>query len=172
MQSISLSTNTSGIHFQTQKILQNTSWVQGHWLPQLQELWTYQGLFLASGSWPSNSLFGWSVSVVLPIHALRGPSWLESYSVFQCIRSLKVQALYCSPASAGVWAREATVMAPSPTHDSAVLPCLQAWFSSSLFPPGPPPSCPLGSVSPQSIADLTMGLLYNLYAPILSFCAF
>ena len=47
----------------------------------------------------------WSFSVALPIHARRGSLWLEAYSVFQSIRSLKGQPLYCSPANAGVWAK-------------------------------------------------------------------
>ena len=33
-------------------------YVQVHRLPQLQELWPYQSLFLASGSWRSEGLFG------------------------------------------------------------------------------------------------------------------
>ena len=32
--------------------------VWGHGLPQPQELWPYQSLFLASGSWRSEGLFG------------------------------------------------------------------------------------------------------------------
>ena len=75
----------------------------------------------------------WSFSVALPIHALRGSLWLKVYSVFQCIRSLKGQPLYCSLPMLVCGPREATVMAPSPTHDSAVLPCLQAWFLSTIF---------------------------------------
>ena len=56
------------------------------------------------------------------------------------------QPLYCLAADAGVWReREAMVMAPPPTHDSAVLPCSHSCLTSlhRHFPPRSPPSHPL-----------------------------
>ena len=35
--------------------------------------------------------------------ALKGPPWVGSYSVVQCVRCLMGQPLYCSAADAGVW---------------------------------------------------------------------
>ena len=70
--------------------------------------------------------------------AHRGAPWLGSYSVVQCVRRLMGQPLYCSAASADVWGkREATVMAPPPTRDSAVLPCFHSClaFLHWHFPP-------------------------------------
>ena len=48
--------------------------VQGHGLSPLQELWPYQSLFQAFGSWQSEGLFGQSFSIAPPIQAHRGPS--------------------------------------------------------------------------------------------------
>ena len=74
------------------------------------------------------------------------------------------QPLYCSAADAGMCVgREALVMAPPTTRDSAVLPSMAAWLSStgvshhSLLPLLPS----LQSVSPQSTAALALGLLHN-----------
>ena len=69
---------------------------------------------------------------------------MGSYSVVQCIRHLMGQPLYCSAANAGVW-REAMVMAPPPTHDSAVSPCFHGClaFLHRHFPPLSPPPHPL-----------------------------
>ena len=55
------------------------------------------------------------------------------------------QPLYCSAADAGMWGREAMVMAPPPTRDSAVSPCFHGCltFLHRLFPPQSPPSPPL-----------------------------
>ena len=56
--------------------------------------------------------------------AYRGAPWVGSYSVVQCVRHLMGQSLYWPAASAGMWReREAMVMAPPSTHDSAVSPC-------------------------------------------------
>ena len=56
--------------------------VQGHGLPQAQELWPYQSLFLASGSWWSEGLFDSSFSVAQHIRHIKGPPppLLGSYS--------------------------------------------------------------------------------------------
>ena len=55
------------------------------------------------------------------------------------------QSVYCSAANAGCREREAMVMAPAPTHDSAVLPCFHGClaFLHRHFPPQSPPSLPL-----------------------------
>ena len=46
---------------------------------------------------------GWgSYSVDWALQALKGASWVGSYSVVQCIKRLMHQPLYCSPANAGV----------------------------------------------------------------------
>ena len=75
--------------------------------------------------------------------SLRAATWVGSCSVVQCIRHLMGQPLYCSAAVAGMWMeREAMVMAPPPTHDSAVLPCFHGCqaFLHRHFPPRSPPS--------------------------------
>ena len=66
--------------------------------------------------------------------------------------------------------REAMVMAPPPTRDSAVLPCssfpLQA-SPTTIFPLTSPQS-----VSAQSTAALALGFLHNPYGSAPSHCAF
>ena len=119
--------------------------------------------FQASYSWRSEGLFDQSFSIALPVQALRGlpylgsfsvvprirhigrPPWLGSYSVVLCIRHLMGQPLYCSAAMLACGARQAVVMAPSPTCDSAVLPCFHGFpaFLHRYFPPQSPPSHPL-----------------------------
>ena len=76
--------------------------------------------------------------------SLKGAPWVGSCSVVQCVRRLMGQPLYCSAVDAGVW-REAVVMAPHPTCDSAVLPCFHGClaFLHRRFPPQFPPSYPL-----------------------------
>ena len=77
--------------------------------------------------------------------SLKGAPWVGSYSVVQCVRLLMGQPLYCSAANIGMWGREAMVMAPPPTGDSAVLPCFLGCpaFLHRHFPPQSPPSHPL-----------------------------
>ena len=75
--------------------------------------------------------------------ALKGACWVGSYSVVQCGRRLMGQPLCCSAADAGVWGeREAVVLGPSPTRDSAVSPCFHGClaFPHRHFPPRSPPS--------------------------------
>ena len=75
---------------------------------------------------------------------LKGAPWLGSYTVVQCVRYLTGQSiiqllmLVCGE-------REAVVMAPSSTRDSAVSPCFHGClaFPHSHFPPQSPPSPPL-----------------------------
>ena len=85
-----------------------------------------------------------SYSVDLCISHLKGhPGW--SCSVVQWVRHLMGQPLYCPAANAGMWEREAMVMAPPPTCDSAVSPCLHGCpaFLHRHFPPQSPHSHPL-----------------------------
>ena len=79
----------------------------------------------------------------LASQALRGAPWVGSYSVVQCVRRLMDQLLYCS-AAGGYGEREAMVMAPSLTCDSAVSPCFHGClaFLHRHFPPQSPPSHP------------------------------
>ena len=69
--------------------------------------------------------------------------------------------------------REAMVMAPPPTHDSAVSPCFHGSlaFLHRHFPPQSPPSHPLDP-SLQSTAALIPGLLHDPQTPAPSHCAF
>ena len=78
--------------------------------------------------------------------ALKWAPWVGSYSVVQCIWHLMGQALYCSAADAGMCReREAVVMSPPPTCDSAVSLCFYGClaFCHRHFPPWSPPSHPL-----------------------------
>ena len=81
--------------------------------------------------------------------ALKGAPWVGSYSVIQCIRHLMGQPLLFS---CGCWLcgeREAMVMAPPPTYDSAVSPCFHGCpaFLHRHFPPQSPPHIPLSHLS-------------------------
>ena len=70
---------------------------------------------------------------------------MESYSVVQSLEHLMGQPLHCSPAPCWHVGREAMVMVPPPTHDSAVLPCFHGCpsFLHRHFQPQSPPSHPL-----------------------------
>ena len=130
--------------------------------------------FWASCTWRSEGLFGQSFSTSTPIRALRGlpclgvlfccsarqahrgPPWLGSCSAVQCFRCLMGQPLYCSAAMLACGERGAKVMAPSPTCDSAVLPCFHAarLSSTGISQPQSPPSHPLNlSLSSQQEAS-------------------
>ena len=76
---------------------------------------------------------------------LKGAPWVGSYSVVQSVRRLMGQPLYCSAAKAGMSGREAMVMAPTPSCDSAISPCFHGCpaFLHRHFSPQPPPSPPL-----------------------------
>ena len=89
---------------------------------------------------------------------------MGSYSVVQCVRRLMGQPLYCSAAMLACGARQAVVMAPSPTCDSAVCRAsMAAWLSSTgishhnLLPHIPSihlsavNSSPLTGIAPQSL---------------------
>ena len=93
-------------------------------------------------------------------HLLKEAPWLGSYSVVQT-KHLKGQPLYCSAFNAGCGEREAMVML-HPLHVTPQyrLASMAARLSStgishhSLLPHIP-------SVSPQSIAAFSLGLLHN-----------
>ena len=90
------------------------------------------------------------------------------YFVVQCIRHLMGQPLYCSAADAGLWEREAMVMAPPLCMTQQWLP----GFPPQAFPTAISSLKSLPSVSPQSTAALALGLLCNPYTPAPSHCAF
>ena len=75
--------------------------------------------------------------------ALKGEPYVGSYSIVQRIRRLLGQPLYCSAADAGLWGG-AMVLAPPPTHDSAVSLCFHGClaFLHRHSPPPSPPSNP------------------------------
>ena len=77
--------------------------------------------------------------------ALKGASWMGSYSVVRCIRCLMGQPLYCLAANAGVLGERGYGDGSIPKRDSAVSPrfhgCLA--FLHRHFPPQSPPSHPL-----------------------------
>ena len=137
--------------------------MRGRRLLPLQELWSYQSLFWASCRWRSESLFGQSFSVAPPIQELRGLPFLGSFSVVWHVRhiagppgwgpTLWVRASGFSSASLSVvqlpmlacGEREAMVMAPPPTHDSAASPHFHGYlaFLHRHLPPQSPLSHPL-----------------------------
>ena len=155
--------------------------VQGHGLPPPQSYGPIRVFIPASCSWQSEGLFGQSLSVGLPVQALRGLPCLGSFSVVWRLRHIEGHprlgsysvdwrvshlkghpelgpTLYLS-VSGLCWAslsivqllmlvcgeREAMVMAPPATHDSAVSPCFRGClaFLHQHFPPESPPSHPL-----------------------------
>ena len=119
--------------------------MQGHGLPLPQELRPYQSFFFqASCSWQSEGLFAQSFSVALPVQALKRAS-------LSGILLCSVRQAFDGPASllfsCQCWrvGREAMVLAPPPTHDSAVSPCFHGCmaFLHRHFPSQSPPSHPL-----------------------------
>ena len=79
--------------------------------------------------------------------ALKGAPWVGSYSVVQCVRRLMGQLSVVQLPMLTCGEREAMVMAPLPTHDSAVSPCFHYClaFLHRHFPPQSPPSPPLNT---------------------------
>ena len=74
--------------------------------------------------------------------ALKGAPWVGSYSVVHCVRSLMGQPVCCSAADAGMCGeREAMMLGPPPTHDSAVSPCFHGCLA-FLHRHFPLQSCP------------------------------
>ena len=78
--------------------------------------------------------------------SLKGAPCVGSYSVVQCVRCLKASLSIVQLLMQACAEREAVVMAPPPTRDSAILPCFHGClaFLQRYFPPQSPPSCPLG----------------------------
>ena len=64
-----------------------------------------------------------SFSVALHIRHIEGTPWLRSYSVDQCFRHLMGHLSIVQLPMLACGEREAMVMAPPPTRDSAVSPC-------------------------------------------------
>ena len=77
--------------------------------------------------------------------SLKGAPCVGSYSVVQCVRCLKASLSIVQLLMQACAEREAVVMAPPPTRDSAILPCFHGClaFLHRLFPPQSPPSHPL-----------------------------
>ena len=77
--------------------------------------------------------------------ALKGVPWVGSYSVVQCVRRLMGQLSVVQLPMLACGEREAMVMAPHPTCDSAVSPCFRGClaFLHRHFPPQSLPSYPL-----------------------------
>ena len=69
--------------------------------------------------------------------SLKGAPWVGSYSVVQCVRCLMGQPVQLSTCQCWCVGREAMVMAPPLTCDSAVLPCFHVCLASlhQHFPP-------------------------------------
>ena len=136
--------------------------------------WRSEGLFGQSFSIapPVQALRGFpclgSFSVVWCVRHIEGPPWLGSCSVLRHIRHLKehpgwvllcssahrrlmCQPLYCSAPDTACGEREAMVMAPPSTRDSAVSPCFHGClgFLHRYFPPQSPPSHPLNLSLPS-----------------------
>ena len=78
--------------------------------------------------------------------------------------------------SCGCWhvGRVAMVVAPPPTHDSAVSPCSHGCLASfhRHFPPAASSLISPRSLSQQSTSALALALLCNPYAPAPSCCTF
>ena len=99
---------------------------------------------------------------------------MASCFVVQCIRHLMGQPLYCSAAVAGVWGERG--YGDGSTH--------YTWLSNITLPPWlpsfPPQAIPITissltfpqSISPQSTAALTLGLLHTPQTPVLGCCTF
>ena len=91
---------------------------------------------------------------------------MGSYSVVQCIRSLMGQPLCCSAASAGMWRERGYGVAPPPTCDSAVSPCLHGCLAFHHDLPPHIPSIRLSAVNnspcpgiaPQSLSSISQPL--------------
>ena len=77
--------------------------------------------------------------------ALKGAPWVGSFSEFQCIKAFDGPASLLFSCRCWHLEKEAMVMAPPPTHDSAVSPCFHGCLSflHRYFPPQSPPSHPL-----------------------------
>ena len=95
--------------------------------------------------------------------ALKGHPGLGSYSVVQCVRCLMGQPLYCSAANVDM-RRERSYGDGSTCYvwlsSITLLPWLHG-FPPQAFPTTVSSLTSLQSISPQSTADLTLGLFHN-----------
>ena len=95
---------------------------------------------LKGASWVDASFQRRSILLCCLVHqARRGAPLTGSFSVVQCVRRLAGQSVYCS-AMLECGEREAMVMTPPPTLDSAVSPCFHGClaFLHRHFPPRSP----------------------------------
>ena len=148
--------------------------------------------FPASCSWQSESLFGQSFSIDLPMQshreaplagvlfcgsghqALKGaPGW-GPCSAVQCLRHLMGQCLYCPAVHAGLSGERGYGDGSTPyawLSSITLLPWLPSFppqaFSTSISSLTSPQS-----ISPQSTEAPTLGLLYNPQTPAPSRCTF
>ena len=138
---------------------------------------TYRAPWLGSCSvdQPSGTYRGpWLGSCSVALHqALTGAPWLGSCSAVLCQALEEPASLLFSCQCWHCGERETMVMAPSPMHESAVLPCfhgcpafLHRHFPHSLLPHIP--SVHLATVH----SSPALGLLHNRQAPAPSCCAF
>ena len=101
--------------------------------------------------------------------ALKGAPWVGSYSVVQCVRRLMGQLSVVQLPMLACGEREAMVMAPLSTHDSAVSPCFHCClaFLHRHFPPQSPPSPPLNLSlhSQQQPSPCDLSILPKLQLP-------
>jgi len=144
-------------------------WSQWPWA---QKIWRYYSPFLASGSWHSKCLPGWSFSIAWHRRHSKdppgqGPSLLLGASGTQRA-TLSVVFLYWSAAGSSVWG----------PHSDGSTPC--TWFSSSTLPPWLPRFTPKAfptmnsstpftwAISLQSTAILALGLVSSpcVYIPV------
>ena len=81
--------------------------------------------------------------------SLEGAPWVSSCSVVQCIKHLMASLSIVQLPMLACGGREAMVMAPPPTYDSAVSPCFHGCpaFLHRHFPPQSPPHIPLSHLS-------------------------
>nr|XP_020753576.1 gamma-aminobutyric acid receptor subunit gamma-3-like [Odocoileus virginianus texanus] len=125
--------------------------VQGHRLPQPQELWPFQSL-LASGRWCSPASPSPLPHFFRPLEGAL--TWV--LLLLSTVRGLKGQPLCCSAAGAGLWEREAKGMAPPYRLSSITLPPRRPGFPPQAFPTTVSSHVSPGAVSPPSTADLPL----------------
>ena len=95
--------------------------------------------------------------------SVKGAPWVGSYSVIQCVRSLMAQPIYCSAANAGIWGERGCGDGSTPCTwlSSIALPLRLLGFPPQAFPTTISSLTSPQSVSLQSTAALTPGLLHN-----------
>ena len=127
------------------------------------ELWPSQSLFLASGSWWKEGLFGWPFFFAWPDQALKRPSWLESFSIVWPIRGLKGQPVWGLSLLFSCWCwyvgeRGYSVgFLPCTWLNSITLPSWLPGFPTQSFPTMISSFMSPWDISLQPTADLTLG---------------